>query len=146
MPDQTNSSLSLASRSSPPTIYSADYACKDLAMNRPSQLRELSTGVSLLFLALGFSSLGFLSLFKRYSDNAEEVLFSESTYSFIGSFLSLLVGATFLVTAVLFLETKLRVKAKLIPDGFSKASLGRCKNSQSGSPAVIDRQYHYSHR
>jgi hypothetical protein len=146
MPDETNSSFNLANGSSLPTIYSADYAGKDLAMKRPSQLRELSTGVSLLVLALGFSSLGFLSLFKRYSDNAEEVLFSESTYSFIGSFLSLLVGATFLVTALVFLETKLRGKAKLIPDGFSKAPLGRCKNLQPGGPAVIDRPYHYGHR
>jgi hypothetical protein len=129
----------VANRSRSQAIYPVDYVSKDLAMNRPSRLRELSTGVGLLVLALGFSSLGILSLLKRYPKNAADGLFTESTYSFVGSFLSLLVGATFLVTAVLFLETKLRGKTTLRPDGYSKASHGRRKNVQSASPVAIDR-------
>jgi hypothetical protein len=138
MPDETNSSLIMVNRSRSQAIYPVDYVSKDLAMNRPSRLREMSTGVGLLVLALGFSSLGILSLLKRYPENAADGLFAESTY-FIGSFLSLLVGVTFLVTAVLFLKTKFRGKTTFSPDGYSKASHGRCKNIQSASPVVIDR-------
>jgi hypothetical protein len=134
MTKETNSSRNVANRFKPSTIYSMDYVPKDLAMNRPSRLRELSTGIGLLVLALGFSSLGFLSLLKRFPENAADGLFSESTYTFIGSSLSLLVGATFLVTAVLFVETKLRAKTTLIFNGFSKTSQGRAKNVQSASP------------
>jgi hypothetical protein len=138
MLDETNSSLTVTNRSGSPKIYSMDFVSKDLAMNRASRLRGLSTGVGLLVLAVGFSSLGFLSLLKRHTEDAAAGLLSENTYSLIGSFLSLLVGATFLTAAVLFVGAKLRGETTPIPDRFSIASHDRCKNRQSSSPVVID--------
>lgn len=137
MYDETNSSLIVNNRSGPLTIYPADSVSKNLAMNRTSQLRELSTGVGLLVLAVGFSSLGLLSYVKRHTDAATG-LFSESSYSLIGSILSLLVGATFLAAAVLFVATKLRGETSLTPNSFSLASHDRCEDRPTASPLVMD--------
>ena len=76
-----------------------------LAMKIPRHLDKLSTGAGLLVLAIGFASLGFLSITNRHLEDAENGLFFDSTYTIVGSFLSILLGATFLAIAVLFTAT-----------------------------------------
>jgi hypothetical protein len=70
-------------------------------MKIPWHFKRFSTGVGLLVLAVGFTSLGFLSLINKHAEDAATGLFSEATYSIIGSSLSILVGAPFLAAAVL---------------------------------------------
>jgi hypothetical protein len=79
-------------------------------MNIPGKFKRFSTGIGLLILAVGFSSLGFLSFINRHPEGAATGLFSEATYSIIGSSISILMGATFLIAAVLFAGTLLRGK------------------------------------
>ncbi|HEV3208628.1 MAG TPA: hypothetical protein VGY91_00045 [Chthoniobacterales bacterium] len=66
-----------------------------------NQLRALSTSLSLMILALGFSVFGFVSLIDK-SDSTISAFSAENAYSLIGSGFSILVGATFLVAAVSF--------------------------------------------
>jgi hypothetical protein len=66
-----------------------------------NQLRALSTSLSLMILALGFSVLGFVSLINK-SDSTISAFPAENAYTLIGSGFSILVGATFLVAAVSF--------------------------------------------
>jgi hypothetical protein len=89
---------------------------KAMQMNLPRKFKRFSTGVGLLLLAVGFSSLGFLSFFNRHPEDPATGLFSESTYSIIGSSISILVGATFLAAAVLFAGGMLRGKRSFAPE------------------------------
>jgi hypothetical protein len=73
-----------------------------LAMKIPRHRHKLSTVAGLLVLAVGFTSLGFLSFISRHPEDAANGLFTEATYSIVGSLISILVGATFLAIAVLF--------------------------------------------
>jgi hypothetical protein len=70
-------------------------------MKIPWHFKRFSTGVALLVLAVGFTSLGFLSFINKHPEDAATGLFSEATYSIIGSSLSILVDATLLAAAVL---------------------------------------------
>jgi hypothetical protein len=79
-------------------------------MKIPRHLDKLSTSAGLLVLALGFTSLGFLSFIGRHPEDAANGLFFEATYSIVGSLISILVGATFLAIAVLFTGTLRRRK------------------------------------
>jgi hypothetical protein len=81
-------------------------------MNSFERFKRFSTGAGLLVLAVGFSSLGFLSLINRHPEDAATGFFSEATYSIIGSSISILVGATFLVAAILFAGTLLRERGR----------------------------------
>jgi len=74
-------------------------------MKIPAHLEKLVTGIGLLVLAAGFTSLGFLSFINMHPEDAGTGLFSEATFSVVGSSISLLIGATFLVAAVLFAGT-----------------------------------------
>jgi hypothetical protein len=85
-------------------------------MNLPRRFEQFSIGVGLLVLAVGFSSLGFLSFINRHPEDPATGLFSESTYSIIGSSISILLGATFLATALLFARTILRGKRPFAPE------------------------------
>jgi len=60
------------------------------------QFKQFFTGLVLVLLAAGFTSLGFLSFVKRQPESAINDLFSEATYSIIGGSISILVGGTFL--------------------------------------------------
>jgi hypothetical protein len=66
------------------------------------QFKEFFTGLVLVLLAAGFTSLGFLSFVKRQPESAINDFFSEATYSLIGGSISILVGGTFLAAAILF--------------------------------------------
>jgi hypothetical protein len=68
-------------------------------MKAPNRLQRLSISLCLVILALGFASLGFVSLINKQSD-CTGILSAEHTYSLIGSTFSLLVSATFLVAAI----------------------------------------------
>ena len=70
-------------------------------MKAPNRLQRLSISLCLVILALGFASLGFVSLINKQSD-CTGILSAEHTYSLIGSTFSLLVSATFLVAAIAF--------------------------------------------
>lgn len=96
-------------------ICSECSVSKYLTMNGFERFKRFSTGVGLLVLAVGFSALGFLSLINRHPEDAATGFFSEATYSIIGSSISILVGATFLVAAILFAATLLREKRPLAP-------------------------------
>jgi hypothetical protein len=74
----------------------------DLVMKTPNQLRALSIRVSLVILALGFSALGFVSFVNTQPDYTSSIFSVEHAYSLIGSTFSVLVGATFLVSAITF--------------------------------------------
>jgi hypothetical protein len=71
-------------------------------MKTPNQLRTLSTGVSLVTLAFGFSALGFVSFINTQPGYTSSIFSVEYAYSLIGSTFSVLVGATFLVAAITF--------------------------------------------
>ena len=96
-------------------IRSECSVSKYLTMNGFERFKRFSTGVGLLVLAVGFSSLGFLSLINRHPEDAATGFFSEATYLIIGSSISILVGATFLVAAILFAGTLLREKRPFAP-------------------------------
>jgi hypothetical protein len=138
MPTETNSSLTAPNRPKPLTVCSVAFVPKELAIDRTSRLRELSTGVGLLVLAVGFSSLGFLALLKRPPDNATVGILSERTYSLIGSLLSLLVGMTFLAVVIFFVGTKLRGEPVSTPETLRVAAPGRSKSRQTANPVTID--------
>jgi hypothetical protein len=71
-------------------------------MKTHNQLRRLSTNLSLVILAVGFSALGFVSVINPQSGFSGSIFSVEHTYSLIGSTFSVLVGATFLVAAITF--------------------------------------------
>jgi hypothetical protein len=85
-------------------------------MNIPGPFRRFSTGVSLLVLAIGFSSLGFVSFVNSIPEDAPPELFSEASYSMAGSLVSIFVGATFLTAAVLFVTTLRRGKKSFVSE------------------------------
>ena len=64
----------------------------------------------MLVLAIGFSSLGFISFVHSYPEDEATQLFSEASFSIVGSFVSLFVGVTFLIATVLFVATLRRGK------------------------------------
>jgi hypothetical protein len=70
-------------------------------MKAPNRIQTLSTNLCLLILALGFATLGLVSLINKQSD-CTSIISAEHTYSLVGSTFSLLVGATFLVAAITF--------------------------------------------
>jgi hypothetical protein len=80
------------------------------------QVKHFFTGLVLVFLASGFTSLGFLSFIKRQPESAINDHFSEATYSIIGGSISILVGGTFLAAAIVFAGMLLRRKSLLIPE------------------------------
>lgn len=87
-----------------------------LVMKMPTQIAKLSTSAALLFLAIGFASLGFLSFLNRNPEDAANRLVLETTYSIAGSLISILVGAIFLAIAVLFTVT-LRQRKRFFGSG-----------------------------
>jgi hypothetical protein len=89
---------------------------KYLAMKIPERMKGFTTGAGLLALAIGFSCLGFLSLINRCPEDAATGFFSETTYSNIGSFISILVGATFLAASLIFARALLRRKRSFLPE------------------------------
>ena len=64
----------------------------------------------MLILAIGFSSLGFISFVHNYPPDEATQLFSEVGFCIVGSFVSLFVGITFLIATVLFAATIRREK------------------------------------
>jgi hypothetical protein len=71
-------------------------------MKTQNRLRTLSTNLSLVILALGFSALGFVSFINTQPGHTSSIFSVEHTYSLIGSAFSVLVGTTFLVAAITF--------------------------------------------
>lgn len=63
-------------------------------------MERLLTLIALLVLAVGFVSLGLLSLTNERPEDPATVLFSETTSAVIGSTISILVGAIFLAAAL----------------------------------------------
>jgi hypothetical protein len=70
-------------------------------MKMLNRLRTLSTTLSLIILALGFSAIGFVPLINK-TGSTISAFSAENAYSLIGSGFSVLVGFTFLVAAVSF--------------------------------------------
>jgi hypothetical protein len=75
------------------------------------QLKQFFTGLVLVLLAAGFTSLGFLSFAKRQTGSTIHEFFSEGNYSMIGGSISILVGGTFLAAAILFAGMMFRRKS-----------------------------------
>jgi ABC-type uncharacterized transport system permease subunit len=80
------------------------------------QFNQFFTGLALVLLGTGFTSLGFLSFLKRQPEIAISDFFSEATYSIIGGSISILVGGTFLAATVLFAGMLLRRRSFLTPE------------------------------
>ena len=69
-------------------------------MKTPNRLRTLSISLSLVILALGFSTLGLISFLNKPSSVASGFFSMENAYAFVGSSFSVLVGTIFLVAAI----------------------------------------------
>ena len=80
------------------------------------QFKQFFTGLVLVLLAAGFTSLGFLSFLKGQPESAINDFFSEATFSIIGGSVSILVGGTFLAAAILFAGVLLRKRSFLTPE------------------------------
>ena len=76
-------------------------------MKTPSQLRKISVSLSLVILALGFAALGFVPFINAQPGYSSGIFSVEHVYSLIGSALSVLVGATFLVVVTTFRGVKI---------------------------------------
>ena len=66
----------------------------------------------MLILAVGFSSLGYISCVNTNPEDAPAGFFAEASYSTIGSFISMFVGVTFLAAAILFFGTLRRERSQ----------------------------------
>jgi hypothetical protein len=62
-------------------------------MKTPRSLQRISAGISLLFLALGFSSLGILSFIGICEDSSVYGFSLPDAYSLVGSAISMIAGA-----------------------------------------------------
>ena len=78
-------------------------------MKTPRSLQRISTGISLLILALGFSSLGILVFIGTYQDSAVYGLSFPDTYSLAGSTISIFAGAISLLGALLYWSEQSRL-------------------------------------
>ena len=78
---------------------------KTIKEARKESTKKALPGIGLLVLAAGFTSLGFLSFVNIHPADTGTGLFSEATYSIVGSSIGFLVGMTFLAAAVLFVGT-----------------------------------------
>jgi ABC-type transport system involved in multi-copper enzyme maturation permease subunit len=85
-------------------------------MNMSEPFQRFSTGLSLLVLAIGFSSLGFASYVNGFPNDEATMLFSEASFYSIGSFVSLFVGVIFLIATVLFAATIRREKRPFLSE------------------------------
>jgi hypothetical protein len=65
-------------------------------------LERTSTSISMVILALGFATLGLVSFRTKYQEGATNGLPFENAFSMIGSAISILIGATFLVAAYFY--------------------------------------------
>ena len=92
-------------------------------MKRNFYIQKLSTRLALLILAVGFASLGFLSFMNRPLEANETGLFSDATYSIIGSTIGVLVGITFLTAALVFAGPLRREKRLFEPNGASRYAI-----------------------
>jgi hypothetical protein len=88
-------------------------------MKMLNRLRTLSTTLSLIILALGFSAIGFVPLIIK-SGSTISAFSAENAYSMVGSGFSLLVGVTFLVAAVSFRRLSSGSESLIEDDGFQK--------------------------
>jgi hypothetical protein len=81
------------------------------------QFKQFFTGLVLVFLAAGFTSLGVLSFVRRQAESAINDFSSEATYSIIiGGSISILVGGIFLAAAILFAGMLLRRRSFQTPE------------------------------
>jgi len=80
----------------------ADYLEMNRTFSHNKRLRKTSTCVSIAILALGFASLGLLSLINKYQACGANGLSLEAAYSIIGSTTSILLGGIFLVAGSLY--------------------------------------------
>lgn len=79
-------------------------------MKAPNHLRTLVTSLSLIILALGFSSLGIVSFLNNQPNHTNSIFCAENAYSLLGGSFSVLVGTTFFVAAIVF--TAIRFKSE----------------------------------
>ena len=72
------------------------------AVTQNKWLEKTSTSLSMVILAVGFTTLGLVSFTTKYQEGVANGLPSENALSMIGSAISILIGATFLVAAYLY--------------------------------------------
>jgi hypothetical protein len=72
------------------------------AANTRRWLKRISTSMSLILLTLGFSLLGLLTLINSSRKGAVNTLCLENSSAVVGSSVSIVLGAAFLVTAFLY--------------------------------------------
>lgn len=65
-------------------------------------LEKTSTSLSMVILALGFGTLGLVSFTTKFPEGVANSLPFENALSMIGSAVSILIGATFLVAAYFY--------------------------------------------
>jgi hypothetical protein len=71
-------------------------------MKTTRQIQALSTGFSLVVLALGFSLIGYLSFVYRPYDTGAMSSSLDNDFRVAGGGLSLVVGSTFLIAALIY--------------------------------------------
>jgi len=72
------------------------------AANTRRWLKRISTSMSLVILTLGFSLLGLLTLINSNREGAVNTLSFENSPALVGSSVSIVLGAAFLVAAFLY--------------------------------------------
>jgi hypothetical protein len=72
------------------------------AVTQNKWLEKTSTSISMVILALGFGTLGLVSFRAKFQESVANGLPFENAFSMIGSAVSILIGATFLVAACFY--------------------------------------------
>ena len=65
-------------------------------------LEKISTSISMVILALGFATLGLVSFTTKHQGGVTNGLPFENAFPMIGSIISILIGATFLIAAYFY--------------------------------------------
>jgi hypothetical protein len=71
-------------------------------MKTTKYLQNLSTGISLVILSVGFSLLGILTFLNRHHDTESASRYLNNSFCVAGSVVSLVTGAAFLFAASLY--------------------------------------------
>jgi hypothetical protein len=86
-------------------------------MKTTKYLQNLSTGISLVILSVGFSLLGILTFLNRHHDTESASRYLNNSFCVAGSVVSLVTGAAFLFAASLYWSRYPRIPVAEAPWG-----------------------------
>lgn len=94
-------------------------------MKTLNHIQNLSAGISLIVLSLGFSLLGMLSFLNRHHDGEAASRCLDNSFCVAGSVVSLVTGAAFLFAACLYWSRDSRIRAAYAPMATPGPSIDR---------------------